>query len=450
MAGPIKISILADEKDAVRGFDRTEAAMKEAEDTAERTGRGIQSHLEGGAEGADTLASKGAQAAGALSGIGDVVGTKFPAVGAALTGAGAAMQFAADSGDLLNVAIEGGQKLWASTVGVLGKVGNALKLQKIATVAQTAAQGALNLVMSANPILLVVLAIAALVAAFVIAYKKSATFRAIVQKVGAALKAAAQFVAKNFVPALKSIVTWVKDHVVPVIKTMIKYFGPGLLIAAIKLVISWFKDHFMATVSNVARGVRDKVASITDRIGRIASKVKSVASGVRAGVNRVNSEIGNIYSKAKSVVSKVTGKFGDLVSWFRNSPGRIGRAARGMFDGIVSAFRSAINRVIGSWNRLRFTVPSISIPGIGSIGGMSFGVPQIPYLANGGIVTGPTLAVVGEAGPEAVVPLDGRFGGNTYKITVNPTPLATPADIGRAVVSAIREFEGASGRRVLA
>src|SRR5690606_7659153 len=35
--------------------------------------------------------------------------------------------------------------------------------------------------------------------------------------------------------------------------------------------------------------------------------------------------------------------------------------------------------------------------------------PRIPALASGGIVTRPTLALVGEAGPEAVVPLDGRF-----------------------------------------
>jgi hypothetical protein len=51
-------------------------------------------------------------------------------------------------------------------------------------------------------------------------------------------------------------------------------------------------------------------------------------------------------------------------------------------------------------------------------------VPQIPTLAAGGIVTMPTLALIGERGPEAVVPL-GRAtpslagGGATVNYTLN-------------------------------
>jgi len=57
------------------------------------------------------------------------------------------------------------------------------------------------------------------------------------------------------------------------------------------------------------------------------------------------------------------------------------------------------------------------------MGGKGWDVPDIPMLAKGGIVTRPTLALIGEAGPEAVVPLNGRYGGTTviyqYEITVN-------------------------------
>ncbi|HET6874653.1 MAG TPA: hypothetical protein VFH70_07735 [Acidimicrobiales bacterium] len=425
MAGSIKIAILADEKDFTTGMGRAESSMKDAEATAERTGRSIEDHLSGSAEGADTLASKGSQAAGALAGIGEVVGTKFPAVGAAMTGAGAAMQFAADSGDLLNVAIEGGQKLWASAVGGLGKLAGALKLQKIATVASTVAQRALNLAVSMNPIGLIILAIIALVAIFVIAYKKSDTFRAIVNKVGAAVKTAARWVMAHFIPALKAIISWIGNHVVPVIKTLIRYFGPGMLINAIRQVIAWFKNHLIPAVSSVVSAVRSKVAAINARFGAIVDKVRSVVSGVRD-------------------------KFGSLIGWIGGLPGRIARITSNMFHGITDAFRRAINVMVSGWNRIHFSVPSIHIPGLPSIGGFTIGVPQIPFLANGGIVTGPTLAVVGEAGPEAVVPLDGRIGGNTYNLNVSVTRDMSPAQVGRGIVEAIRAHEDTTGRKVLA
>ena len=72
-------------------------------------------------------------------------------------------------------------------------------------------------------------------------------------------------------------------------------------------------------------------------------------------------------------------------------------------------------------------------------------VGNIPGLADGGIVTGPTLAMIGEAGPEAVVPLD-RMRGFGGGVTVNINGgLATSAEIGAAVVQAIRQFNTVNG-----
>jgi hypothetical protein len=72
---------------------------------------------------------------------------------------------------------------------------------------------------------------------------------------------------------------------------------------------------------------------------------------------------------------------------------------------------------------------------------------NIPGFAEGGIVTRPTLAMIGEGGQsEAVIPLDklGKMGGGN--ITVNVTGgLATSADIGRAVVNAIKAMNRVDG-----
>jgi hypothetical protein len=83
----------------------------------------------------------------------------------------------------------------------------------------------------------------------------------------------------------------------------------------------------------------------------------------------------------------------------------------GYYNAILSGIERAINTIGRAINRIpKFTAPSW-VPGIG---GKSFGLPtvpdvsfpRIPMLAEGGIVREATLAMIGEGGPEAVIPLD--------------------------------------------
>lgn len=69
-------------------------------------------------------------------------------------------------------------------------------------------------------------------------------------------------------------------------------------------------------------------------------------------------------------------------------------------------------------------------------------------MATGGIVTGPTPALIGEAGPEAVIPLSrlGDMGGTTYNITVNAGIGTDGGDVGRQIVEAIKRYERRSGK----
>lgn len=71
---------------------------------------------------------------------------------------------------------------------------------------------------------------------------------------------------------------------------------------------------------------------------------------------------------------------------------------------------------------------------------------RIPMMAAGGIVDKPTLAMIGEAGPEAVVPLNRMPGGNkTYNITVNAGMGTNGALVGKEIVDAIKRYERSSG-----
>jgi hypothetical protein len=78
-------------------------------------------------------------------------------------------------------------------------------------------------------------------------------------------------------------------------------------------------------------------------------------------------------------------------------------------------------------------------------GDFNLGNINIPGFADGGIVTRPTLAMVGEKGPEAIIPLS-QMGGMGGGVTVNVTGgLSTSAEIGQAVVNAIRAYNRSAG-----
>ncbi|MEU0133405.1 phage tail tape measure protein [Streptomyces sp. NPDC006296] len=106
-----------------------------------------------------------------------------------------------------------------------------------------------------------------------------------------------------------------------------------------------------------------------------------------------------------SIPGKVASWFGEVVAWISSLPGKISRAASGMWDGISRSFRSMVNQLISGWNNLSFTIGGGSIMGV-SIPSLTLSTPNIPMLAEGGVTTGPTLAMIGEGSEqETVLPL---------------------------------------------
>jgi len=112
------------------------------------------------------------------------------------------------------------------------------------------------------------------------------------------------------------------------------------------------------------------------------------------------------------------------------------------FTGIFNIFKALFNGIAKLWNntvgKLSFEIPSW-VPGLG---GSGFSVPNIPMLADGGIVTGPTLAMIGERGPEAVIPLNRAGGMGT---TINITGVLTEQAAGQAIVNALKRYNQTTG-----
>jgi TP901 family phage tail tape measure protein len=123
----------------------------------------------------------------------------------------------------------------------------------------------------------------------------------------------------------------------------------------------------------------------------------------------------------------------------------------GLFESFINGIISGLNFLIRAINRMKINVPATPFGPAFTLG---FNLKEIERvalpriaLAEGGIVTGPINALIGEAGPEAVIPLD-RFGsmGNTYNITVNAGMGTNGAEVGREIVAAIKRYERSSGK----
>lgn len=113
----------------------------------------------------------------------------------------------------------------------------------------------------------------------------------------------------------------------------------------------------------------------------------------------------------------------------------LGTVAKGVVNAIIGLINTQVIDKIN--NFLEFQIAGFTVDPID--------IPNIPKLAEGGIVTSPTLALIGEAGPEAVVPLDRAGGiGGGMNVTVNMPPGSDGAD----VVAALQRYARAHGGTV--
>lgn len=112
---------------------------------------------------------------------------------------------------------------------------------------------------------------------------------------------------------------------------------------------------------------------------------------------------------------------GDIVRGIKDIGKKIWTPIGKGFGAAIDFIKGVWNAFVRFWNGIQINVPSVDVPLIGKVGGFSIGLPDLPFLAQGGIVDRPTLAVLGERGPEAVVPLDkaGAMGGPTVNINVS-------------------------------
>jgi hypothetical protein len=142
------------------------------------------------------------------------------------------------------------------------------------------------------------------------------------------------------------------------------------------------------------------------------------------------------YKKFEPFRTVVDTVFGAMKYWITN-------VTIPAFQMLLTVVKTIFNGIASAWNntvgKLSFKVPSW----VPKIGGNGFEMPNIPMLAAGGIVTSPTLAMIGERGPEAVIPLSGPNAGGGMAGT-NVTIQVNGGD-PNAVVDALRRYMQLNG-----
>lgn len=388
MATPaVEFTVVGVDK-ASKTFDDVGRSASDSADKISRASEEAGSKFDAAGESAGDLATWTATLGDGMATLGEQIGGpagRFLEMGGNAILAGTAI------GDLGEGAVQAGK--WIKGLGIVQKA------QAAASWVATAAQKALNVAMKANPIGLIITGITLLVGALVWFFTKTELGRKIVAAAWKGIRIAIEAVGK-----------WFKGTLVPWFKAAIDRIT-GFFSNAKKNIsdkwnglVDWFRNipnRIGSAVSTVGTRVREKFDVARDRAKDIFNNVvdwfRNIPSRIGSAVGAVGSFVHERFSAARTRVKDV---FNNLVSWFRSLPSRFGAALGGIGSAIGGVFRSAFNNVASWWNnsigRIGFTVPSW----VPKVGGRSFDVPNIPYLASGGTIARGGWAVVGEQGPE--------------------------------------------------
>lgn len=312
----------------------------------------------------------------------------------ALSGLTSGVQWLVDHGSEVSAVITG----IATAVGTYVAYTTAMKVMQegwtaltIVTKAQTIAQTALNAVMNANPIGLVISLIAGLVTAFVVLWNKSEAFRNFWIGLWNTIKSVAD-------PVITGLVTWFSD-------AWTKIKGVWNSVGA-----------FFSGVFNNIKNIFDKAPAY------FMQKFTEAWNAIKGVFSQFGSFFSGLWNTISSTFSALGTRIGDAIG------GAVKAGINGVISSIENTINSAINLINGAINLIN-KIPAVNI---GKLSRLSF-----PRLAKGGVVNSATIAEIGEAGAEAVVPLENNLGWTTRVAELLAKSLIVPiANFSRNVNSA--------------
>lgn len=204
-----------------------------------------------------------------------------------------------------------------------------------------------------------------------------------------------------------------------------------------------FWETFGGTIISIFDTAWNTVKNTFNCVVAVLSGIMKTLTGLLAGDWEQAWE--GIKQVWDTVRNYITDTFGNLKEIWSNIWDTIRDKIVGVWDAIKTNIKNGINGVIGAINKfirginnIEIKVPKITIPFVGEVGGWSIRlprIPEIPTLAKGGIVTAPTLALIGEGREAEIVAPLSKLG----DITGDSRPIIIYLD-GKKI------YEGVDGR----
>ena len=350
----------------------------------------------------------------------------------------------------------------------------------------------LNASLLASPITWIIVGIMALVAGFVILWNECEGFRNFWIKLWETVSTWVEKTVKNIVNwfkqawadiknAFSTAISWIKEKIIqpiadfynkwirPVIEKIIEIITKcveiiinlyvGLYNLLVDKVIKPIAEWVSKTVGNIKDWIKGAVDTIKGWFSDLWSKIKEIFSPV---ANFFKDVWNKAYNAVKNVFAPIVDFFGGIWDKIKNKFSKLGtsigdaisNAVKSGINGVISLIERTINTAIGLINgaiRLINLLPGVNVSYVQKL--------RMPRLAKGGIVDSATIAMVGEQGKEAVVPLENntewmdKLADRLAARMASPTRVSLNVDgkeLGWATINSINNITKQSGNLPLA
>ena len=333
---------------------------------------------------------------------------------------------------------------------VVGLLTGKISLATLATNLWKSAQTKLNAVITANPIGVVVMAIAALIAILVVAYNKSDTFRAVCDKLFAKLKDLWAVILKELEPVFQQLIgifneLWkiVEEDIIPIFQeimvaisdlwTQVKPIIDSIM-PIVKKVVEVLVQLISTSFKNIIQVITVALNTIKNVIKLVTSlikgdwsgawdAIKNIFSGIWTGIKNMASNVGNTM---KNILGKHWDTIKDKTSKTWN---KIKDAIMKPINAAKDAVKKVVDAIKGFFDNLKLKIPKIKTPhfklknaSLNPKDWIEKGVPKlsIEWYKEGAVLNKPTafginpstnsIMAGGEAGKEAIAPIDTLMG----------------------------------------
>lgn len=342
-----------------------------------------------------------------------------------------AKDFVVNSGKLIvelgKTALELGKSAlaWGVHAAQMGLAAAAEIAQSVAAGVAAAATWALNgaIAVLTSPITLVIAAIAALIAIGVLLYQNWDT---VVEFAKTAWQGLCDFIS-GICQAMGEFFSGLWTKLQEIFEPIGQWFGEKFqqawdaIVNIFTPIGSWFGERWAdvtSALANIGAWFTDMFQKAWTGLTNIFSKLGSWFgerwADVTNALSNVSNWFGEMFTNAYNAVKDAFSSIGDFFSgvWdtvksiFVNAGQMVGEAVGGAFKSAVNAVLGTIENVVNGFIGMINGVLGVvrNLPGLGWVGSVS--TVSLPRLARGGIVDSPTIAMIGEAGKEAVVPLE--------------------------------------------